>query len=261
MVKGLLIVNVGVYLIGTFTQSSSFNINTLIALYPIDSEYFYPYQFFTYMFGHSLRGWGHILFNMIGLIVFGGFLENFWGSNRFLVFYLGTGIGAAVIYASINFIGSQSFESKVTDYQLNPSPEAFTKIILDESRIAYRQWYEFIESYEENPNNPRYIAESKEMLRALAMQKSRSSMVGASGAIYGLLMACALLFPNMTIMLLIPPIPVKMKWLALILGGIAVYSSFERSPGDNVAHLAHLGGMVFAYIMIMFWRKSGTDYR
>jgi membrane associated rhomboid family serine protease len=86
------------------------------------------------------------------------------------------------------------------------------------------------------------------------------STVGASGAIYGLLMAFALLFPNTEFRLLFPPIPIKAKWLALILGGIAVYSGFQRSDNDSVAHFAHLGGMIFGFIMIKIWQRNKNTF-
>ena len=85
-------------------------------------------------------------------------------------------------------------------------------------------------------------------------------MVGASGAIYGLLMAIALLFPNTQFMLLFPPIPIKAKYIALILGGIALVSGFQNNQGDNVAHFAHLGGMVFAFILIKAWKKDKRNF-
>ena len=260
MVKGLLIINVAVYLITMMTGSNNGSLNNYIALYPIGSPYFQPFQLFTYMFAHSTSSFTHILFNMIGLIVFGGFLENFWGSNRFLVFYLGTGIGAAIIYSAVNFYQSSSLENKIEAYNINPSPEEFNRIVLSQSKRYYNEWYDFIREYGREKDNQRYISQSKEYLSIIVKIKQLGSMVGASGAIYGLLMACAMLSPNLMIMLLFPPIPIKMKYLALILGGMALYSSLQPQEGDNVAHLAHLGGMVFAYIMIMVWRRQGRDY-
>jgi membrane associated rhomboid family serine protease len=260
MVKGLLIINVAIYLITMMTGSNDANLNNYLALYQINSPDFQPYQLFTYMFAHSSGSFTHILFNMIGLIVFGGFLENFWGSNRFLVFYLGTGIGAAVIYSSVNYVQNYSLENKIEAYSINPTPDGFNKIILGESRGWYNEWYDFIREYGRNSGDATYISISKERLAQLYKYKQRGSMVGASGAIYGLLMACAMLFPNLMIMLLFPPIPIKMKYLALILGGMALYSSLQPQEGDNVAHLAHLGGMIFAYIMIIVWRKQGKNY-
>jgi membrane associated rhomboid family serine protease len=85
-------------------------------------------------------------------------------------------------------------------------------------------------------------------------------MVGASGAIYGILMAFGMLFPNTKLMLLFPPIPIKAKYFVLILGGFAIYSQLMNSGGDNVAHLAHLGGMLFAFIMIKIWAKDKGSF-
>lgn len=188
MVRSLLLVNVGVYLATMFISP---NLTAYLALYPFDSDYFRPYQLFTYMFAHG--GFTHLLFNMIGLLVFGNFLEQYWGSNRFLTFYLVTGIGAALVYGGVNYISGVN----------------------------------------------------------------GGSMVGASGAVYGLLMAAGMLFPNTVVMLLFPPIPIKLKWLAIILGAMALYSSLNNQAGDNVAHLAHLGGMVFAFILIKVWQRGG----
>jgi membrane associated rhomboid family serine protease len=85
-------------------------------------------------------------------------------------------------------------------------------------------------------------------------------VVGASGAIYGLIMAFALLFPNTEFMLLFPPIPIKAKWFALLLGGIALYSGYQQAPGDSVAHFAHLGGMLFGFILIKVWQRDKSNF-
>ena len=91
--------------------------------------------------------------------------------------------------------------------------------------------------------------------------KTDIPMVGASGAVFGILLAFAILFPNMQLMLLIPPIPIKAKYLVLVYGIYELWSEFNRMPGDNVAHLAHLGGMLIAYIILRYWKnKYGTYY-
>ncbi len=194
MVKGILIINIGVFIIvNIFSYALAF-----LSLFPFKSDLFKPFQLFTYMFTH--QSFGHIFFNMIGLVVFGSFLEQYWGQNRFLTFYLVTGIGAAVFFGGINYF------------------ELFGPVYL---------------------NVP---------------------MIGASGAVYGLLMGCAMLFPNTQVYLLFPPIPIKLKWLALVLGGISIFSTINNDPSDNVAHLAHLGGMVFAFIMIKIWQRQDHRY-
>jgi len=192
MVKSILIVNVGVFIFSFILPLPNF-----LGLYPLRSPDFKPFQLFTYMFVHA--DFWHILFNMIGLVIFGAFLEAFWGQNKFLIFYMVTGIGAGVFYGVINYF-------------------------------------------------------------ALMGPVYNIPMIGASGAVYGLIMACAILFPNTEIFLLFPPMPVKLKWLAVFLGGIALFSIINRNPADNVAHLAHLGGMVFAFILLKIWQNQRKDF-
>jgi len=158
-----------------------------LSLWNVKTDGFQPYQLFTYMFMHG--GFIHILFNMMALAFMGPILEQVWGANRFLAFYVITGIGAGIFNIIIDlFFGVGTF----------------------------------------------------------------GLMMGASGAVYGVLTAFGILFPNMEIMLLIPPIPIKAKYMVMILGGIALFSGFNASPGDNTAHFAHLGGIVMAILFIQF---------
>ena len=191
VVKNLLIINVAVFLLEMF---SSIPIVNYLSLWNVRSANFQPYQLFTYMFVHSPNSFTHIFFNMLGLVFFGPILETYWGTKRFLLFYIIAGIGAAVFNVLVDlFFGAGSF----------------------------------------------------------------GLMLGASGAIYGVLTAFGMIFPNMEIMLLIPPIPIKAKYLVLILGGMAIYSGISNNPGDNVAHFTHLGGIVVAFILVQFWRSRG----
>ena len=190
MVKNLLLINVGMYVITDFLGMQL--IKYQLMLHSFHSPEFQPFQLFTHMFLHG--GFSHLLFNMLGLFFLGPMLERIWGSSRFLLFYMVCGIGAALLFASISYFQGV----------LNP-------------------------------------------------------MLGASGAIYGLLMAIGMSFPNTEFMLLFPPIPLKAKDLALGLVCIALFSGLTNAPGDNVAHFAHLGGMLFAFILLKIWeRKRGS---
>lgn len=258
IVKNLLIINVAVFVIDMIMP---FDLNNIMALRYIVAEQFAPYQFFTYMFAHA--SFGHIFFNMLGLFFLGPLLESFWGPKRFLTFYLVTGIGAAIIYMGIEFIELQPVQNRLNAYVEAPTPQEFDMILTKyASPEAYRQLSGLIDQYYDNPENPALEKRSVDWVRQLESDidnaLNRRTMVGASGAIYGLLMAIALLFPNVQFMLLFPPIPIKAKYLALILGGIALYSGLARQQGDVVAHFAHLGGMIFAFIMIKYWQKTGT---
>ncbi len=224
------------------------------------SENFQPYQFLTYMWIHA--GFGHLFSNMFAVIVFAPILERVWGSSKFFTFYLITGIGAGILYTGVNFIENYSLENKVNKYINQPSPEAFRKLFLNEGKEYYNQVYNFIEDeYSVNPNSSKNIDKSISYAYVLLNSKTDIPMVGASGAVFGILLAFAMLFPNMQLMLLIPPIPIKAKYLVLVYGFYELWSEFNRMPGDNVAHLAHLGGMLIAYIILRYWKnKYGTYY-
>ena len=134
------------------------------------------------------------------------------------------------------------------------------KLVINNSSEYYNQLYDFIDSYEQNPSNSNdnlSIAYANDLLKV----KSDVPMVGASGAVFGILLAFAMLFPNMELMLLFLPIPVKAKYLVLVYGIYELWSEINRMPGDNVAHFAHLGGMLIGYLILKYWkRKYGTFY-
>lgn len=257
VVKNLLLINVIVFLAATLFNLR--NINDILGLYYWESPYFYPYQFFTYMFAHG--NFYHLLFNMLGLFFLGPLLEQFWGSRKFLAFYLICGLGAGFIYNGIEYFQIGPMKTKVESYEYDPSPDSFYSFISGYNRyLNTARVYRLYEEYDDNPQDVALIEQTKGVVREIYNIKLSIPMVGASGAIYGLLMAIAMLFPNTVFMLLFPPIPIKAKYLALILGGIALYSGFSSSPGDNVAHFAHLGGMIFAFVMIKIWQKDRNRF-
>lgn len=251
--KNILIINGIIFLFTTGYVIEWFGLRYIL------SPEFKPYQFLTYMWIHA--GIGHIFSNMFAVLVFGPILERVWGSRKFFIFYLITGVGAGVLYSGVNFIENFNLENKVMRYTSQPSPESFRKLILDESKEYYNQLYDFISGYSENPSNEEYIKESISISNTILRNNNDIPMVGASGAVFGILLAFAMLFPNMQLMLLIPPIPIKAKYLVLVYGFYEIWSEFNRMPGDNVAHLAHLGGMLIAYIILRYWKnKYGTYY-
>lgn len=264
MVKNLLLINVGVFLIAIIGFGNLSLANSYLGLHYFTSDQFSPYQFFTYMFAHG--GTTHLLFNMIGLIFLGPLLEQFWGSKRFLTFYLVTGIGAAVLYIGINSFSYYGMKERYESYILNPNPDDYDDFIhkygnfrARNGRIYYKTKEPFIITYYENPQVGDYIDQSVRDVSLVYNLKVNTPMVGASGAIYGILMAIGLLFPN-TQFLLFFMIPVRAKYIVLALGSLAIYNSFISEPGDNVAHLAHLGGMVFAFIMIQYWKRRRDKF-
>lgn len=256
MVKNLLIITVAAYFIPSLLGLK--NVNLFLGLWHLESPHFMPYQLFTYMFAHG--GFMHILFNMMGLMFLGPLLEQFWGPKRFLTFYLITGIGAGLFYEGVKYSQTIPMKHKMEEYSANPNPDDFAIIISKHAGQYFDQVYDFIEDYNQHENDADYKAQSIRYLNDIYNHKINVPMVGASGAIYGILMAFGMLFPNTQLMLLFPPIPIKAKYLVVILGGMAIYSEFGHKSGDNVAHLAHLGGMVFAFIMIKLWSKERKNF-
>ena len=255
--KNILIINGIIFILSDFVGLRSYIIESFGMRY-FHSENFQPYQILTYMWVHG--GFGHLFSNMFSVLIFAPILEKVWGSKKFLIYYLATGIGAGILYSGINYYENYSFEVKVKSYEQNPSPESFRKLVLNNSSEYYNQLYDFIDSYEQNPsssNDNLSIAYANDLLKV----KSDVPMVGASGAVFGILLAFAMLFPNMELMLLFFPIPVKAKYLVLVYGIYELWSEINRMPGDNVAHFAHLGGMLIGYLILKYWkRKYGTFY-
>jgi membrane associated rhomboid family serine protease len=255
IVRNLLIINIAALLIGQFARIDLAN---LLGLRYILADTFAPYQFFTYMFVHG-GGW-HLFSNMFALFIFGPLLEQLWGPKRFLTFYIVTGVGAGILYSGINYFETRRVEKAAEVYIENPDPERFNSFILKHADYTFKRLAHFIDSYAEDPDNPGRIAESREIVRQLAYNKANIPMVGASGAIFGILMAFGLLFPNTTLMLLFPPIPIKAKYFVGFYGLFELYAGINRAPGDNVAHFAHLAGMLVAWLLIKYWQKKGFRY-
>jgi len=254
MVRNLLLITVAAYLIPYILRWDQ--INAFLGLWHISSPNFQPYQFFTYMFAHG--GFWHLFGNMLGLIFLAPLLEQFWGPKKFLAFYLITGIGAGVFYEGIKYAQTIPMKHKMEEYIANPNPDDFAVYMSKYAPQYYNSIYDFIEYYSEHENEGR--GQSISYVEQVYDAVINIPMVGASGAIYGILMAFGMLFPNTQLMLLFPPIPIKAKYFVLILGGYAIYSEFSNSSGDSVAHLAHLGGMFFAFIMIRVWSKDRRNF-
>jgi membrane associated rhomboid family serine protease len=262
VVKSLLIVSVASWLLVIFLkQAFQFNAIQYFALYSWESNYFKPWQLFTYLFLHDDSGIFHLVFNMFGLWMFGSVLERFWGAKRFLAYFLITGIGAGIIHLTISNIQLHPMHSEARAYLENPSYEAFDSFTAkylpnsysNETLNAFKvEWYY-------NPDQRKLISESQLMVQEITEIRSNTPSVGSSGALYGLLLAFGMLFPNAMIMMLIPPIPMKAKYFVFIFGGLELFMGIQNNVNDNVAHFAHLGGMVFGIVLILLWRKQDKN--
>lgn len=255
-VRNILIVNVAIYFLGSLLR---LNLNEFLSLRSLHSEHFMPFQFFTYMFLHGDH-W-HLFFNMFGIFIFGPLLEQFWGPKRFLIFYIVTGIGAGVLYSGINYMETNSLIKAVEKYNEDPSPGEFKYILEKKANLPINaELNTFIYDYSDHADEESYIMQSRQFLQQIVYYKSNSQMVGASGALFGIILAFGVLFPNTVLMLIFPPIPIKAKYLVAIYGLFAIFGSIQKAPGDNVAHYAHLSGMLVGYILLKFWQKDRKNF-
>ena len=226
VVKNLLIIN-GLFFLATLSlQGSNTGIDLVkwFGLHQFQSPDFMPHQLITHFFMHA--NFTHLLFNMFALWMFGKILENVWGAKRFLTYYMITGIGAAFVHLAV---------SQYQIFQLvNNVPE-----ILE---LAKQGLYNT-----ENANSLRLT------------QLVTTPTVGASGAVFGILLAFGMLFPN-TLLYIYFAIPVKAKYFVIVYGILELYAGLSNNPADNVAHFAHLGGMLFGFILLKYWQKNNTQF-
>lgn len=228
--------------------------------YPIASQ-FMPYQFITYMFMHG--GFSHIFMNMFALWMFGNVLENIWGPKKFLIYYFVTGIGAALTHYAIFYFQISPTLHAIDAYIAHPSLEQFSAFTSSQyfsiPSVGFQNTFnEFVGKYNEYlASNPRQaIAESvKLMYDYREAVLNAPVVVGASGAVFGVLLAFGLMFPNSLIYLYFF-IPIKAKWFVILYGAIELFSGVVDFQGDNVAHFAHLGGMVFGFALLYYWERK-----
>lgn len=230
VVKNLIIVNVLFYFATMLLNRSGINLYQYLGLYFPASEHFRLHQFFTYMFLHDTPGLGHIFFNMFALFMFGRVLESVWGPKRFLTFYLVTGVGAALIQTLVTTVEYQVLISKISPDQV----DYFKELALQGKFIPDTVSQKITAIY----NTP---------------------TIGASGAVFGLLLAFGMLFPNTQLMLLFPPIPIKAKYFVIGYGLLELFFGVSGIQG-SVAHFAHLGGMLFGFILLKYWNKNSKHF-
>ena len=256
VVKNLLIINVLVFLLTQALATRGIDLDNYLALHYWQSPMFRWWQLLTHMFMHG--NWGHIFFNMFALWMFGRILENMWGPKRFLIFYIVCGVGAALCHLGVLTFEFSRFYNDFIVYQQHPGLSQFREFI----RIHHLAVNpESMATWINNPTSQAEINDSIDFLSRYYFGDARmpgmisEATVGASGAIFGLLFAFGYLFPN-TMLYVYFAIPIKAKWFVAIYAGIELFSGIQNSAGDNIAHFAHLGGMLFAFIMLRLWNKK-----
>ena len=220
-IKQLIIINVIFYFGSQFLGDLSYDI---LALHYFENDKFLISQLLTHMFMHGSPS--HILFNMFGLWMFGSPLEQMWGRQKFLFFYFSAGLGAAALQMLVYYINVQTLYDVIELNNLSLSDPGMLLNYM--SQNDYNQ----------------------------AISSFNSVMVGASGAIYGVLVAFAFSFPNSKLMLLFPPIPVKAKYFVPLLILMDLFFGLSSFSIGSIAHFAHIGGALIGLIMVLYWKKN-----
>lgn len=256
VVKNLLIINILLYF-GTIIiyEKFGFDLTETLGLHCFKSTYFKWYQIITHMFMHG--SFLHLFSNMFALWMFGAVLENYMNSKRFIKYYFFSGLGAVCIHMLIMWWRFNSIEMSINNFKEEPSPEKFTTII--KKHFPEQMFYVtgfIVEWYNASPlQNYSYFKEAEEFLNLQYKKLLDTPTVGASGAVFGLLLAFGLLFPNSYIYLYFF-FPIKAKYFVILYGLLELYSGIINQPGDNVAHFAHLGGMIFGFLYLkLFWKR------
>ena len=259
VVKNLLIINVlmllGVKVIGT---NFGFDLVDFLALHFPKSDHFRPHQFITHMFMHG--GFSHLFFNMFALFMFGRVLESVWGAKRFLFYYLVTGLGAAALHTFVGWLDYSSMKSAANAFANTPTPDLMVQFIRDHIGPVKPWVHDFINNWSDNPENAFETKKAIMMVNQMIVEQINIPTVGASGAVFGILLAFGMLFPNTELMLLFPPIPIKAKYFVIGYGILELFLGVQNQTGDNVAHFAHLGGMLFGFILIKYWQKNSKHF-
>ncbi|MCC8093973.1 MAG: rhomboid family intramembrane serine protease [Tannerellaceae bacterium] len=217
--KNLIIINLLFWFASIVLPRVGIDLVHLLGLHISGAEDFNPIQFVSYMFLHDTRSFAHVFFNMFAVYMFGRVLENVWGPKRFLIFYMITGIGAGLIQELVWFWDLRDV------------------IFSGQDMI--------------NLNGVQLLSKSQFLNLFIT--------IGASGAVFGILLAFGMLFPNVPLYIMLLPIPIKAKYFVVFYGLAELFLGVADFRGDSVAHFAHLGGMLFGYIMIRYWEKKDAD--
>lgn len=229
--KNILILNVVLFVATFILEGQEIDLVSLFGAHYINSPLFEPYQIVTHFFMHA--GLLHIFFNMWLFVMLGGYLERIWGPKRFFIFYISCALGAFALYNALGVYELELLKDELVSLGYN----------IDEvnATIGKGNYLDFqynnIQPYRD------YVV------------KSFTPMVGASGAVFGVMAAFAILFPNTEFMLYFA-IPVKAKYLVGIYFLLEVFLAYQNNAGDNTAHLAHVGGAIVGGVIVLFWRKS-----
>jgi membrane associated rhomboid family serine protease len=269
VVKNLLIINGLLFLASIVLGKQGIDISEYLALHHWSSDKFKIWQLVTHLFMHGdvsgsmpnyEAGFMHIFSNMFALWMFGSILENHFGAKRFLQFYLMCGVGASLLHLGVSSYELSIIQDAVAEFNTNPTYKEFS-LYLKQSNISTNTQigailYDIKEQWGNAPMNESFAnSVSIELQKYLTLQRDIPT-VGASGAVFGILFAFGYLFPNTELYMYFIPIPIKAKYFVAFYALFELYAGIRNNAGDNVAHFAHLGGMLVAFIIIKIWNTT-----
>ena len=246
VVKNILAIN-SIFWLATIATPGIFmrfgidaNLSDFLGMHYWASDKFSPAQLFTYMFMHA--DFMHMFFNMFAVLMFGAALERFWGPKRFLFYYVLTGVGAAIVQQLFWTVEYQTLLTAMTN-------------AIDANNVQLLIPYEGeLMNYFRISNFQALDAGS--LLEMKTLLANAPVTVGASGAVFGLLLAFGWLFPQAELFMMFIPIPIKARIAVTIYAVAELFFGVADFSGDNIAHFAHLGGMLFGIIIMLFWQKK-----
>jgi membrane associated rhomboid family serine protease len=251
--KNILILNILFYVSTMIMGSKGVDLISLLGAHYLNTPLFEPYQVVTHFFMHA-PGIFHILFNMLMLVMFGSHLERIWGAQRFFIFYVISALGSFALYNGIGMY--QIMQMKAEIKSLGYDIIEVNNFIVNNQDLSR---FDLLNSFAEFAVSKQRPVDDALFLFCYSM-KALIPMVGASGAIFGIMAAFAYLFPNTELMLLFPPIPIKAKYL---IGGyfvLEVFLGFKDYSGDNIAHFAHVGGAIAGFILVIIWNRNKKTF-
>jgi membrane associated rhomboid family serine protease len=233
-VKQLIIINI-LFFVGTLAIGDP--AYKMLSMYFPENPNFQVWQPISHMFMHG--GFMHIFFNMFALYSFGSALESIWGSKKFLFFYISCGLGAALLHTGINYYYYQDGLNVLMEQGFSK-----TEILAVLNGKGNDQIVPLLNS----PSFQNFVS------------AYFGTVVGASGAIYGVIVAFAFMFPNAELALMFIPVPIKAKYFVPGLVLVDLYLGISGKSifggGGGIAHFAHVGGALFGFIIMWYWKKN-----
>jgi membrane associated rhomboid family serine protease len=260
VVKNIIIINV-IMVLATYVLASQnmIDLTDVLGMHFYKSEHFKVWQLITHMFMHSITDPFHILFNMYALWMFGQILEFDWGGKRFLFYYMVTGIGAVLFNMLVQYFEISHLNNIISNYAQHPNLSEFMTFVNKYLPNRTEAANAFVRQFSASANDPGNLSDSVLFLREYVIEVMNTPLIGASGAVFGVLLAFGMLHPNTELMLLFPPMPIKAKWAVIAYGAIELFLGVQGST-SNIAHFAHLGGMLFGFLLIKYWQANRKTF-